>query len=118
MKKPLEDVQAAVFKALGHPTRTRIVSILARDRGKCVCDLVDQLGYDQSTVSKHLAVLKTVGILKSTKQGLNVIYEIGMPCVAQFLKCVECVATSDAEEPQCGSCKMCGTGEPSPVGGH
>ncbi len=106
MKKPLEDVQAAIFKALGHPTRTKIVSILAGDGFKCVCELVEQLGFDQSTVSKHLAILKTAGILKSRKQGLNVVYEIGMPCVAQFLKCVECVASVDAEEPECRSCKV------------
>ena len=78
-----------------------------------MCDLVRLVGFHQSTVSKHLAVLKAVGILKSTRQGLNVLYEIGMPCVAQFLKCVECVAVDDAEEPGCGSCKMYGADEPS-----
>ena len=111
MKKPIEDVQAGVFKALGHPTRVRIVSILAREGGRCVCDLVGYLGFDQSTVSKHLAVLKTAGVVKSTKQGLNVVYEIGMLCVARFLKCVECVAVDEVEGAACGSCKMSGPSE-------
>jgi ArsR family transcriptional regulator len=118
LKRPLEEEQAGVFKALGHPTRIRIVSILAGGGGKCVCELVERLGFDQSTVSKHLAVLKTAGVLKSTKQGLNVVYEIGMPCVVQFLKCVECVAVDGVGEPECGSCKTSGVDRPSPQGGH
>jgi len=118
LKRPLEEEQASVFKALGHPTRIRIVSILAGGGGKCVCELVERLGFDQSTVSKHLAVLRTVGVLKSTKQGLNVVYEIGMPCVVQFLKCVECVEVGGAGEPECGSCKTSGAHRPLLQGGR
>lgn len=86
---PLSDAQVAVFKALGHPTRLKIVDILATEGGKCVCELVDRLGFDQSTVSKHLALLKGVGIVRSSKEGLNVTYELEMGCVYQFMKCIE-----------------------------
>lgn len=105
MQKPLEEVQADIFKALGHPTRIKMVSIIAEEGEKCVCELVDRLGFDQSTISKHLSVLKSVGILKSTKQGLNVHYDIGMPCVVQFLKCVECLYR-DSKDRSCDSCKV------------
>lgn len=105
LKKPLEEVQAAVFKALGHPTRARIVSILSKEGGRCVCDLVERLGFDQSTVSKHLAILKGVGILRSTKKGLNVTYEVSMPCVGQFLKCVECTEAEERDGPECRFCE-------------
>jgi ArsR family transcriptional regulator len=67
-----EDVIArrvAVFKALGHETRSRIVEILASEGEKCVCDLVDRLGFDQSTISKHLRVLKTAGVVSLRKGG-------------------------------------------------
>mgnify|MGYP005857523715 FL=1 len=105
MRKLLEEMQAEVFKALGHSTRVRIVSILAREGHKCVCELVERLGFDQSTVSKHLSVLKVAGIVTSSKQGLNVSYEIAMPCVVRFLGCIKCVAESEPGEPDCASCK-------------
>ena len=105
MKRPLEEVQAAVFKGLGHPTRVKIVSILCREGPKCVCELVEHLALDQSTVSKHLSILRAVGIVRSTKRGLNVRYEIEMPCVGQFLKCVECVYSQDLQEEQCWFCR-------------
>ena len=105
MRRLLEEMQAEVFKALGHPTRVRIVSILSREGSKCVCELVEMLGFDQSTVSKHLSVLKAAGIVASSKRGLNVSYEIAMPCVVRFLTCIECVAGSESGETDCASCK-------------
>ncbi|HHV79774.1 MAG TPA: helix-turn-helix transcriptional regulator [Firmicutes bacterium] len=83
------EAQAAVFKALGHETRLRIIDILAREGGKCVCELVERLGFDQSTISKHLKVLRWAGILRCSKHGLNVTYELNMPCVYEFMRCVQ-----------------------------
>ena len=85
----LAQTQVAVFKALAHPTRLRIVEILATEGKKCVCELVVRFVYNQSTISKHLSVLKSVGILNSTKDGLNVTYDLNMTCVYQFMKCIE-----------------------------
>lgn len=88
--------RVAVFKALAHETRTIIVEILATEGEKCVCDLVGRVGFDQSTVSKHLSVLKAAGIVTSRKEGLNVIYSLRTPCVYQFIECVDRI-NSDAE---------------------
>lgn len=84
-----EEYQAAVFKALGNVTRLKIISILANEGEKCVCEIVDRLDFDQSTISKHLAVLRGVGIVTSRKEGLNVIYRLSMPCVHRFTECVQ-----------------------------
>jgi ArsR family transcriptional regulator len=88
-RRPLSEVQAHVFKALGHETRLRMVEILATEGGKCVCELVERFGFDQSTISKHLAVMKSVGLVASSKDGLRVTYTLTMPCVYQFMKCLE-----------------------------
>lgn len=106
MARSLEEVQATILKSLGHPTRVKIVTILCREHSMCVCELVERLGFDQSTVSKHLSVLKTAGILKATKRGLYVRYGIRVPCVGRFLKCVECMAESGPEGPPCHLCRM------------
>lgn len=84
--------RVSIFKALGHETRARIVEILASEEEKCVCDLVERLGFDQSTISKHLGVLKTAGVVNSRKEGLNVIYRLRTPCVYQFMRCIDLMA--------------------------
>lgn len=115
-KLSTEEYQAVVFKALGHPTRLTIISILADQGEKCVCELVDRLDFDQSTISKHLSVLRRAGIVDSRKEGLNVIYRLRLTCVHQFMKCVEEVMTgaqrhqddglrfSDASRLTCDQC--------------
>lgn len=47
------------------------------------------VGVDISTISKHLRVLKEVGIVQEDKRGKNVYYALKMPCVLSFLDCVE-----------------------------
>jgi|GEM_PF-2474202 ArsR family transcriptional regulator len=81
--------RVAIFKALAHPTRCRIVEILAEDGEKCVSDLVERLEFDQSTISKHLSILRTVGVVEWRKDGLNVIYSLKAPCVYQFMRCID-----------------------------
>ena len=82
--------RAAVFKALGHPTRLFIVEELAKTE-RCVCELTDMIGDDISTVSKHLSVLKNAGIVSDQKRGLQVFYSLGVPCIVNFFSCVESV---------------------------
>jgi len=88
LDKSTSEAEWQVFKALGHPTRLKIVEILATEGGKCVCELVDRVGFDQSTVSKHLALMRSVGLVAGTKDGLRVTYELSMPCVYQFMECL------------------------------
>ncbi len=79
--------EAAVFKALGHPARLQVVMELAGGE-RCVCDLVALTGLGWSTVSRHLAVLKSVGVIADEKRGLQVFYRLQLPCVARFTGCL------------------------------
>ena len=80
--------QAAIFKALGHPARLRIVKELGAGE-RCVCDLVDLTGLGWSTVSRHLAVLKSTGVIGDDKRGLQVFYSLKLPCVVRFAACLD-----------------------------
>ncbi len=65
---------ATLSKALGHPTRVKIVRILIR-KNACVCgDIVDELPLAQSTVSQHLKVLKDAGLIRGDVDGPRVCY--------------------------------------------
>ena len=85
---PLLQAKARVFKALGHPTRLYIVTKLSKGEC-CVCAFADSIDADLSTVSKHLSVLKQAGIVEDEKRGLQVFYRLKIPCVLNFMECVE-----------------------------
>ena len=88
--------KARLMKALAHPTRLFIVEELARGE-RCVCDLRDMVGADISTVSKHLGLLKTAGVISDDKRGLQVFYRLQIPCVLNVFECVRQV--QDAVKP-------------------
>jgi DNA-binding transcriptional ArsR family regulator len=88
---------ADVIKAMAHPTRLFVVEELSRGE-RCVRELTEMVGADVSTVSKHLAVLKNVGIVGAEKRGSSVFYRLRMPCVLNFFGCVERVIKARAEE--------------------
>jgi ArsR family transcriptional regulator len=79
-----------VLKALAHPARLWMAERLEGGE-RCVCELVDGLGLDFSTVSKHLLVLKNAGVVADDKRGKQVFYTLRCPCVLTFMHCVEAV---------------------------
>lgn len=95
--RALFEAQAAVIKAMAHPTRLFIVDRLSHGE-KCVCELTDMIGADTSTVSKHLSVLKNAGIVRDHKRGTQVFYSLEMPCVLNFFSCVQSVIKSRAQD--------------------
>ena len=80
--------KAAIFKALGHPTRLEIVEALAR-REYCVCEFVDMVPGSQATTSKHLEVLLDAGIVARRRDGVRMIYALALPCVLDAIPCIE-----------------------------
>lgn len=89
--------RALVFKALAHATRIRIVEALAR-REHCVCELVALGGDDTSTISKHLSIMRSAGIVSSDRRGTSVYYRLKMLCVPDFMACVDKAIVDSARE--------------------
>lgn len=118
MFSKVQDFQVQVFKALAHPTRLELITVLAEEGPKCVCELVGRSRFDQSTISKHLSILKAAGIVTSTREGLNVIYRLNTECVYSFIKCIEQVAlTGDVHGcPACIPVKPSDAGDPDSAG--
>lgn len=86
-----------ILKAIAHPTRLLILESLAEQK-RCVSDLTNMAEVDTSTVSKHLALMKNAGIITSEKSGNQVFYSLRVPCVLQFLGCIESVIALNAKE--------------------
>ena len=84
------EARAKIIKAMAHPSRLFIVDELSRGE-RCVCELTEMIGVDMSTVSRHLSILKNAGIVDDDKRGSTVYYRLKVPCVLDFVKCVESV---------------------------
>jgi ArsR family transcriptional regulator len=68
---------APVFRALGDPARLRLISLILAAGGEaCVCDLTEELGLSQPTVSHHLAVLARAGLVSREKRGVWAWYSV------------------------------------------
>jgi ArsR family transcriptional regulator len=69
---------ARVFKALGDPTRVRLLSIVAAHEGgeACVCDLTEPVGLSQPTVSHHLKLMVDAGLLTREQRGKWAYYSV------------------------------------------
>jgi ArsR family transcriptional regulator len=64
------DATARLFKALGDPSRVKLVNVLALSDGPvCACDLTAELGLAQATVSHHLKKLTQAGLLEREQRG-------------------------------------------------
>lgn len=64
-----------IFKALSDATRLRILSLIL-DGEMCVCEIEASLGLTQSNASRHLTILKSTGILSSSKQAQWAYYRL------------------------------------------
>ena len=65
---------AKIFKALGHPTRIKIVEYLLK-RNSCICgEIVNIFPFSQSTISQHLKLLKDSGIVFGEIEGPKTCY--------------------------------------------
>ena len=86
--------RAEVAKAMGHPTRLLLLDAL-KQQEMCVCELTELAGADQSTVSKHLAILKNVGLVGDRRDGTMAIYFLRVHCLDGFFGCIEKVLRED-----------------------
>jgi ArsR family transcriptional regulator len=64
-----------VMKALSDPNRVKLLKLLQR-REMCVCEIRAALGIAQPTVSKHLKILESAGLVDRKKEGLWVNYSL------------------------------------------
>src|ERR1700722_468742 len=81
-----------VFSAIAEPRRRQIIELLSRSPGLAVGAIVLALGLPQPDVSKHLGVLRQVGIVSVVKQGQHRVYELNfdqLRPVADWVKAFE-----------------------------
>jgi ArsR family transcriptional regulator len=78
LSRPDADDLAALLRALADPARLRLLSLIAAqpDGEACVCYLTEPVGLSQPTVSHHLQVMHSAGLLEREKRGAWVYYRV------------------------------------------
>ena len=81
----LFDKAAGFFKAMGDPTRTKILWCLSNNE-MCVCDIASVLDMTKSAISHQLAKLKESNMVVSRKDGKEVFYSLADEHVKNMLE--------------------------------
>ena len=92
--------RAGLLGALAHPSRLLIIELLEKGP-RTVSDLTLAVGADKTTVSKHLTVLKKVGLVRDKKRGTWSDYELICGCVSHFVDCIETGMETEAKVGEC-----------------
>ena len=89
-REPLSAEQATelaqVFKAIADPVRLRLLSLIASHGGGevCVCDLIDAFDLTGPTISHHLKVLRSSGLITGERRGTWVYYRVHPEVLARL----------------------------------
>lgn len=68
--------EAALFKVLADPTRLRLAVLLSIQGETCVCELVEALEAPQYTVSRHLGIMRSAGLVEARREGTWMLYRL------------------------------------------
>jgi ArsR family transcriptional regulator len=82
---------SGLFGAFANPTRLRILNLLQAQKEICVCDLCEVLGESQPKVSRHLAILRGVGLVEVRAEGKWKFYGLAQPRTPLHRTLVRCV---------------------------
>jgi ArsR family transcriptional regulator, arsenate/arsenite/antimonite-responsive transcriptional repressor len=103
--------QAAIFAALGDPTRLKLLTLLCQQREPevlCVNAMVGLLGVSQPAISQHLRVLKSVGLVRGERHGSRVHYAVVPQALKRYQGLLSETLTIDnqGQEDPCKNCDV------------
>jgi DNA-binding transcriptional ArsR family regulator len=82
--RPLSEIKAELFKALGHPGRVRILEVL-RDGHRTVAEMLPLVGLESSHLSQQLGILRRARVVTAQREGPSVRYTIADPAIVELL---------------------------------
>ena len=97
MERDAYRLLARTIKALAHPTRLAILSLL-REGEVCVCELEPALDLRQANISQHLAILRRANLVISRRDGLRILYRVADPRVFEALDLLSTITHDRLDE--------------------
>jgi len=89
---------SAQFKALGDPIRLRLFALLGQHHELCVCHLVDALNMPQSTISRHLGVLRHANLVDTRRDGKWMYYRLHGDAAMQIATLLQSFPNSQRQQ--------------------
>ena len=80
---------AEMLKAIAHPLRIGIVSLLTDNERLMVTEIHEALKIEQAVASHHLGIMKNKGVLICEKEGKNNYYKLKYPRLSKIVKCID-----------------------------
>jgi len=96
MKEKTYEARARILKALASPVRLQIVEELNQGE-RCLCELQPLFKMNKSTLSRHVAALRNVGIISERRDGVRMFLKLETPCILQIFDCAMGVIRSNAQ---------------------
>jgi ArsR family transcriptional regulator len=84
LDEELKLLHERVCPALGHPLRMKILYLL-KDKAMNVGELTQEMGIPQSSVSRHLRVLRERGLVRAERRGTTIWYALAEPELAAVI---------------------------------
>ena len=79
LEKRIFELHARVCKTLSHPKRLEIIELLRGDKELGVSEIAKNLTVTKANASQHLAIMRQQNIVKTRREGINVLYSIANP---------------------------------------
>ena len=80
-------LKSEVLKALGQPTRLKILELL-RNGERCICEIVPAINGEQSNISRHISTMQKSHLITTRKDGVKVMVKVRDPRVFEILDIV------------------------------
>ncbi len=82
------EVAAGRLKAIAHPLRIALISLLQDNEKMSVTEIYTKLGIVQAIASHHLSILKVNGILSTKREGKMIYYSLKTKTLTKILECI------------------------------
>jgi DNA-binding transcriptional ArsR family regulator len=97
MERSIFDIQAEFCKAMGNATRLQIMHIL-RELPMTVSEIMQELNQNQSTVSRQLSILRSVGVVAGHRRGNEMVYQLANEKISEVCDLVRTVLIEQTQK--------------------
>lgn len=89
--------KAEILKALGQPTRLKILECL-RGGERCICEIVPAINGEQSNISRHISLMQKSHLITTRKDGVKVMVKVRDPQIFDILDRVNMILKRQMQE--------------------
>ncbi len=95
--KQLYELHADICKIFSHAKRVEIINVL-KEKELSAGELIEKTGLTKANLSQHMSILKSKGVVRTRREGVNIYYRIANPKIIQACTLMREVLTEQLQE--------------------